>query len=94
MDRCLSIVSLLVLLGTAAFAQDPETIEGTLEIANNMFVIVSDQTLSAGSEIDDSIAKSRRVMLAGYSTEEAETINKLTGLRAVSYTHLTLPTKA
>jgi hypothetical protein len=81
MNRYLFIIGLLISLTTAAFARDPQSIEGTLEVAKNMFVIVSDQTLSAGSDFDESIAKSRRVMLAGYSTEQAEALNNLAGKR-------------
>jgi len=74
-------VGLLLSLSASAFARDVQTIEGSLEIAKNMFVIVSDRELSAGSDFDDSIAKSRRVMLAGYSPEEAEILNELAGKR-------------
>ena len=81
MQRYLLILGLLLSGTAAAFPRDLQTVEGTLEIAKNMFVIVSDRTLSAGSDFDDSIAQSRRVMLAGYSTEQAEDLNKLTGKR-------------
>lgn len=81
MKSSLLSLCLSALLAVPAFARDLQTIEGELAIAKNMFVVVSDQEISAGSDFDDSIAKSRRVMLAGYSPEEAETLNKLAGKR-------------
>jgi hypothetical protein len=81
MTKCFSILCLLALLTSPAFSGDTQTIEGNLEIAKNMFVIVTDRALSAGGEFDDSIVKSRRVELIGYSSEQVGALTKLVGKR-------------
>ena len=72
-------VAALVAVAIPAFSQS--TIEGTLEIAKNMFVVVTDRPVSGGSDFDNSIVESRRVMLIGYTSEKTKTLAKLEGKR-------------
>jgi hypothetical protein len=81
MTKYFSVLLLLVLLASPAFSNENQTIKGDLEISKNMFVIVTDHALSGRGEFDDSVVKSRRVMLIGYSPEQAVALNKLVGKR-------------
>lgn len=68
-------------LAVSAFSREAQTVEGRLEIANNMFVIVADRELTGRSDFDDSLVKSRRIMLIGYPSEKVGALTKLAGKR-------------
>lgn len=68
-------------LAVSAFSREAQTVEGRLEIANNMFVIVADNELTGRSDFDDSLVKSRRIMLIGYPSEKVGALTKLAGKR-------------
>ena len=71
----------LLLVSASAFSRDIQTVEGKLEIAKNMFVIVSDMELTGRSDFDDSSVRSRRIMLIGYPPEKIGALTKLAGKR-------------
>ena len=74
-------LTLLLLFTLSAFARNTQTIEGNLEIANDMFVIVADRDFSGRSDFDDNTVTSRRIMLIGYASEKVKDLVKLAGKR-------------
>ena len=81
LNRLFSVTGTVLLLSVSAFSRDIQTIEGKLEIAKNMFVIVLDRELSGRSDFDDSLVKSRRIMLVGYPSEKVGALTKLASKR-------------
>jgi hypothetical protein len=77
----LPVAALLLLVSVSAFSRDIQTVEGKLEIANNMFVIVADKERTGRSDFDKSLVKSRRLMLIGYPSEQVAALTKLAGKR-------------
>jgi hypothetical protein len=75
--RNFAIAALLLTAAATAYPQDNRTIEGKLEIANDMFVVVTEEPINA-TTFDETVS-SNRIMLAGQSAEQAQKIKRLVG---------------
>jgi len=70
---------MMVAASSVGFSQNIKAIEGKMEIAKNMFVIVTDKSVTA-SELGNKVT-SNRVMLIGYDPSQLPSLHKLVGKR-------------
>lgn len=76
--KYLAMAAILLAYAQVAWSQE-QTINGKLEIARDQFVIVTKNPISGTSDFDDSVVSSRRIMLTGYTQNQADALKKLVG---------------
>lgn len=72
-------VAILLAAISTALCRDAESVEGKIQIKNNQFVLVTESPVAGRGEFDNTTVSSNRIMLIGYSPEQAAALKNLVG---------------